>query len=315
MFQKLSRTLLLSAMLLSIGTAVYAQQDTAAKANTGGSISVGTDGISVISNGNESDTAKKKRSFSVQIGMSGPTNDSSTKAKESTRNAKFVVTYGVLDLGFNRIDDKTDYTFSNDLYQFLGPETNSTVGPPPPAKLSSPFKLNEGKSINVNIWIANTRLRIANGERQKLYFTSGIGLQMYNFRFDSRKMYASEPNTQMEFIPSNLDVQKNKLGFTYAAIPLGLLAKTRITEKRWLVYGASITGGYRIASWTKLKTAQRGKEKNHDPFNFSDFNACVMAEVGIEDAVRFYGSYQLTSLSSGPLNQHPFAIGIRFFGL
>ena len=308
---KVFKIVLLSTILGSLGTSVYAQNDTAAKTNTGGSVSIGTEGVSVMSYSKEEDTSKKKRSFSIQVGMSGPTNDSSAKAKQSVRNAKFVVTYGVLDLGFNRIDDKTDYnTSSNELTQLYNGPYFSNVLPS-----SSPFKLNEGKSINVNIWIANTRLRIANGEKQKLYFTSGIGLQMYNFRFDSRKMYASDPLTYLAPISPSLDVQKNKLGFTYAAIPLGLLAKTRITEKRWLVYGASVTGGYRIASWTKLKTAQRGKEKNHDAFNFSDFNACAMAELGIEDAFRLYASYQLTPLSSGPLNQHPFAIGIRFFGL
>jgi opacity protein-like surface antigen len=216
----------------------------------------------------------------------------------------------MVDLGFNRIDDKTNYNSTSNAYPFIN-GGSTTLGTVP----SSVFKLNEGKSINVNVWIANTRLKLAGGDRQKLFFTSGIGLQMYNFRFDSRQMYASEPNTRMAFIPADLDIQKNKLGFTYAAIPIGLLAKTRITPKRWLVYGASVTGGYRIASWTKLKTSQNGKEKNHDPFNFSDFNACVMAEVGVDDVFRLYGSYQLTPLSSGPLNQHPFAIGVRFFGL
>ena len=308
---KTSKLVLLSALLFLLGTTVQAQDDSTAKNNSGGSINVGTDGISVISNGKEGDTTKEKKSFSIQIGMSGPTSDSSAKAKSSNRNAKFVVTYGIVDLGFNRIDDKTDYNSpSNGLTQLYNDGSLISVTPS-----AAPFKLNEGKSINVNVWIANTRLRIANGERQKLYFTSGIGLQMYNFRFDSRKMYVSEPLTYLATIDPGLDIQKNKLGFTYAAVPLGLLAKTRITEKRWLVYGASVTGGYRIASWTKLKTAQNGKEKNHDPFNFSDFNACVMAEVGIEDAFRLYGSYQLTPLSSGPLNQHPFAIGVRFFGL
>ncbi len=256
-------------------------------------------------------TNSSKKGWIVSIGSNEGGVYVGPKKPDSAKNEKFTVQWGMLDLGFNRIDDQTNYNSPSNLTDPFYNGTGLATVPPTPGA----FKLNEGKSINVNVWIANTRLKIAGGKNQKLFFTSGIGLQMYNFRFDSKVMYKSDPDTHLETIPVDLDVQKNKLGFTYAAIPIGLLAKTRITEKRWLVYGASVTGGYRIASWTKLKTAQHGKEKNHDPFNFSDFNACVMAEIGIDNIFRLYGSYQVTPLSSGPLNQHPFAIGIRFFGL
>ena len=298
---KILKVLLLSAMLLNLGTPVQAQSDSS-------ELTARTPQDSTTTQ--KADSTKKGRVISLDVNgiYIG------SKKPDSAKNEKFLVQWGMVDLGFNRIDDKTNYSNSSGAFNSLygiGTDPNALYEAPS----SAPFKLNEGKSINVNVWIANTRLRLADGENQKLFFTSGIGLQMYNFRFDSRIMYKADPNTHLETIASDLDIQKNKLGFTYAAIPVGLLAKTRITPKRWLVYGASITGGYRLASWTKLKTAQNGKDKNHDPFNFSDFNACVMAEVGIDDVIRLYGSYQLTPLSSGPLNQHPFAIGVRFFGL
>ncbi len=295
---KTLKVLLLSAMLLNLGNPVQAQSDS-------GELTTRTPPDSTTTR--VSDSTQKGRIISLDANgiYIGP------KDPDSAKNEKFMVQWGMLDLGFNRIDDKTNYNSPSNLQDpFYNGSGLATVPP-----TSGAFRLNEGKSINVNVWIANTRLKIAGGKNQKLYLTSGLGLQMYNFRFDSKVMYKSDPNTHLETIPADLDVQKNKLGFTYAAVPLGLLAKTRITEKRWLVYGGSVTGGYRIASWTKLKTAQRGKEKNHDPFNFSDFNACVMAEVGIDNVFRLYGSYQLTPMSSGPLVQHPFAIGIRFFGL
>ena len=191
---KNSKTLLLSTLLLTLGTPVLAQDD-APRGTKSNRVTVDIDGVSLTS-----------------------------KTKEEREDSRFLVTYGMVDLGFNRIDDKTDYTFSNGLYDFLGPETNSVVAPPPPAKLSSPYKLNEGKSINVNVWIANTRLRLADGQNQKLYFTSGIGLQMYNFRFDSRKMYVADPNTRMAFVPSELDIQKKQAGLYlcgYSGRPAG----------------------------------------------------------------------------------------------
>ncbi len=247
------------------------------------------------------DTVKQKKGYTLSVGSSDGLVVVRKGKSDSTKKSALKLQWGMLDLGFNRIHDQSTYG----LY--------TPVGIQPTA---STFKLREGKSINVNVWILNARLRLAETKRQRLYLTSGLGLQMYNFRFESGQMYKSDP-VRFESIPSELTVQKNKLGLTYAAVPLGLLAKTRVGDK-WLVYGVGVTGGYRIASWTKLKTAERGKEKNHDPFNFADFNACVTAEVGLDNFLRLYGSYQLTSLQKADgfnLDQHPFAIGVRFLGL
>ena len=260
------------------------------------------------------DSTRSKKHMTISVGSDGIEVKKSTRkgvykdTTEAKSKSPLKIQWGMVDLGFNRIDDKTDYSLLN-------------AGAPTPLDPSVPyskeaFKLREGKSVNVNVWILNARLRLAETKRQRLYLTSGLGLQMYNFRFDNNVMYKSEPTTHLERIPSNLNVEKNKLGFTYAAVPLGLLAKTRIGDK-WLVYGAGVTGGYRIDSWTKLKTSQNGKEKNHDSFNFADFNACVTGEIGLDDVFRLYGSYQLTNMnkSGTGLDQHPFAIGVRFIGL
>lgn len=250
------------------------------------------------------DTSKRKKGYTISVGGEDGvlvTRNAKAGKKDSANKSPFKIQWGMLDLGFNRIHDESVYG------------SYTPVGSQPSADL---FKLRESKSINVNVWILNTRLRLAETKRQRLYLTSGLGLQMYNFRFESGSMYKSDP-VRFEPIPSNLTVEKNKLGFTYASIPLGLLAKTRIGNQ-WLVYGAGVTGGYRIASWTKLKTEQQGKEKNHDPFNFADFNACVTAEIGVDNILRLYGTYQLTSLQKNDgfhLDQHPFAIGVRFLGL
>ena len=108
---------------------------------------------------------------------------------------------------------------------------------------------------------------------------------------------------------------KNQLGFTYLTVPLQFTFKTKLAEKAWLVYGAGISGGYRIASWTKQISAERGKDKNHDKFNFNDFNTCVTGEIGLDGYFRLYASYQLTSLHENALDQKPFCIGIRIGGI
>lgn len=254
--------------------------------------------------------AGHKRKVSVSIGSNGievtrkkrdTTTSDSVRAKP---NPRLKIQWGMVDLGFNRIDDKTNVA-----------ALNAAGNPVTQTQHDNIFKLREGKSINVNVWIVNGRLRLSETRRQKWYVTSGLGLQMYNFRYESPYQYTkASPDYPTLIDSSRQSFQKNKLGFTYASIPLGLLGKTRIGDK-WLVYGGGVMGGMRLASWTKLKTNGFGKEKSHDAFDFRDFNAGVYAEVGVDDIVRLYGTYQLTPLQKTGVEQYPFAIGVRFLGL
>jgi hypothetical protein len=108
---------------------------------------------------------------------------------------------------------------------------------------------------------------------------------------------------------------KNKISITYLSVPLMITAKTRMAKGLWLVYGVGVSGGFRINSLQKQISGERGKQKNHDQFNFSDFNACVSGEIGIDGYVRLFASYQLTNLYTNSLTQYPYSIGVRFIGI
>jgi hypothetical protein len=149
-------------------------------------------------------------------------------------------------------------------------------------------------------------------QRQRIYISSGLGLQLYNFRYENNISYTRDP---AGIIIDSVSFSKNKLGLDYLNIPLMLTFKTRLFKDRWLVYGVGITEGLRIASWTKQKSDERGKVKTHDDFGLADWNTCVTGEFGIEGIVRFYASYQLTSLYDNALNQHPISFGFRFSGI
>lgn len=254
--------------------------------------------------------ASRKRKVSVMIGTDGievKRRKTATAASDSVRTKarpRLRVQWGMVDLGVNRIDDKTN----------IG-ALNAGGNPVTQAQHDNIFKLRESKSVNVNVWIVNGALRLSESRRQKWYVTSGLGLQMYNFRYENPYRYTkTSPDYPTLIDSSRRNFQKNKLGFTYASIPLGVLGKTRIGDK-WLVYGGGVMGGLRLASWTKLKTDAFGKEKSHDAFDFRNFNAGVYAEVGVDDIVRLYGTYQLTPLQKTGVEQYPFAIGVRFLGL
>lgn len=252
----------------------------------------------------QTDTTKTQAGgHSISIGSKGVvySNDSDT-----TKHEEKVVKFGflALDLGFNSLRDKTDYS---------SPETQAFLNVPDNQKNENLFDMRNGKSVNVNLYPMLVGIRLMKTNGQKIYLGTGVGFQFYNFRFTKQVTYGSEPNPTV-YLDSTAHFTKNKLAMTYISIPLGVTFKTRI-GKEWLVYGFGATGGYRIASWMKQKSPERGKQKLHDAYNFKDFNACLTAEVGVEDYLRLYASYQVTPLHENALEQYPLSVGIRLGGI
>jgi hypothetical protein len=184
------------------------------------------------------------------------------------------------------------------------------------------YSLRAGKSTNVNIYPVLLKARLLDTRGQRIYLSTGIGLQLYNFAFNKPLSYVN--NTTPAVILDSVSFRKNKLKFNYLTVPLSLTFKTRlvrnfnsdIAKHLDLVYGFGISAGYRLDSWTKQISAERGKQKNHDAFNFRDYNLCLTGEFGLDNFIRLYATYQLTSLEKdGGLQQHPISVGIRFFGI
>lgn len=224
---------------------------------------------------------------------------------KKSKDRDFGVEFAAVDVGINSLQDKSDYNSlaAKNLLQVPAAYQNENL-----------FNLRSGKSWNVNVWPVLAKWRLLKTKSQKIYFGTGVGLQMYNFRFNRPVTYANDI-TPVVYLDTVNTITKNKLGFTYLSIPLMFTFKTRAAEKAWLVYGVGITGGYRLSSWTKQISDQKGLQKNHDKFNFSDFNSCITAEFGLDDYFRLYASYQVTPLQENALDQRPFSIGLRFGGL
>lgn len=248
----------------------------------------------------------KKDKTSIVIDGNGISINKSDSGKTEVKKEEkvFSIDVAMIDIGVNGIQDNTDYT---------SPAAKAFLNMPNGMKTDNLFSLQNAKSINVNVYPIMARLRLLKTGGQKIYLSTGIGLQMYNFRFTKNISYLN--NTQPELFLDSTLFTKNKLGLTYLSVPLQATFKTKIVEKAWLVYGFGITGGYRIASWTKQVSGPFGKVKNHDKFNFADFNSCLTAEIGLDDYFRLYASYQLTALHENALDQHPFCIGIRLGGM
>lgn len=242
----------------------------------------------------------KKAKHAISIGSGGVNID-----EDAHDSAAVYVHWLMFDLGINALNDKTNYGDA---------AAQQYLDVPSGRKNADLFSLRPGKSVNVNIWPVLVNFRLMNGRHQKISFYTGAGLQLYNFRFTKTISYLND--THPEVIMDSVDFSKNKLAFAYAAVPLMVNFKTRLsTNNLWLTYGFGVIGGYCLDSWTKQISDERGKQKNHDAFNFKKFNLSLSAEIGIDNYIRFYATYQVTNLYKNALVQYPYAIGIRFFGI
>ena len=257
--------------------------------------------------------SKNKREVVISNrGITVYTTDSARKAhtyaKDTLSDKRWNRTIS-MDFGLNYLQDNTNYTDSKVL---------SYLNVPPAKQNAHLFDLRQNKSINVNLYLLQSFQALKTG-RQRIYISSGLGLQLYNFRYQEGITYTKNPST---VIMDTISFSKNKAAFDYLNVPLMITFKTKLwTNKlhpkrgRWLVYGGGITAGYAISTWTKQKSDERGKVKMHNDFSFNKFNSCLTGEIGIEGVIRFYATYQLTNLYSNSMNMQPICFGIKFNGI
>lgn len=256
------------------------------------SISISNRGIRVETLDSNSEVARKGSKVGVL-------NDSTTKHDEK----RFSASFAMVDLGLNLLMDNTNYA---------DPAVMSYLKVPANRRNKELFDLRRGKSVNVNIYPWMIKYRALKTHGQRIYVSSGIGLQLYNFRYDAPLTYTKNPSG---IILDTIMFHKDKLALNYLNIPLMLTFKTRLYKDNWLVYGAGITEGLRIGSWNKQVSDERGKTKTRGSFGLADFNTCATAEFGLEGVFRVYASYQLTSLYENGIDQHPLCIGFKFSGI
>jgi len=226
------------------------------------------------------------------------------KKDDAAETKRFHVHFIMLDLGINALNDRTDYS---------SPAAQQYLQVPGDKKNSNLFSLRTSKSVNVNIWPVLFDYTLLKSRSQKISLYSGIGMQLYNFRFNKDITFLNETTPMV--IEDSVRFSKNKLAFAYASVPLALNFKSRLAKGFWLTYGVGLIGGYAFDTWTKQISDERGKQKNHDQFNFQRFNLNLSGEIGIDNYIRLYGTYQVTNMYQNSLVQNPYCIGIRFLGI
>ena len=203
----------------------------------------------------------------------------------------------IFDIGFANFSDRTPYgtPAANEYLQggVGGPFTRSDM------------RLRTVKSSNVNIWLFMQKYSLY---KDKLNLKYGLGLEMFNFRYQNNITYHNNPNY---IYRDTVSFDKDKLYTSYASIPFMLNYDPTPGRKWGLSAGAGILVGYRIGGHTKQVSREFGTVKQGGSFDLNDWRLAYTAELGL-GPVRIYGSYSIKPLQNNVMDQHPYAIGIRF---
>jgi hypothetical protein len=201
------------------------------------------------------------------------------------------------DIGFNNYKDETNYT-SPDVTSMLR-STASTSAPG-----AADFKVNTGKSINVNIWLFNQKLNLI---KNVLGFKYSFGIEYYNFRYKSRLSFKDA--TPSFIIKDSVSFSKNKLTVKYLTVPVMLTINP--TGKGGFSLSAGLSAGYRFGAFNKQKSEERGKDKERGDFGLNPWKLAIVGDIGY-NKYRIFGSYSLTPLHEKGLNLTPYSVGLRF---
>jgi hypothetical protein len=224
----------------------------------------------------------------------------STKPRNKKNNQNVVTNWGILDLGFTNINDNTNYTTAQ------GAGYLTTVNGNPVTKNN--FNLRTGKSSNVNIWFFMQKLNVT---KHVVNLKYGLGLEMYNFRFEDNISFRSTPQPMV--FNDTVNFSKNKLYVGYLTVPFMVNFNLTPSKENGLSFSAGVSAGYLLNSRNKQISNERGKVKYKGDFNLQPWRVAAIGELGL-GPIRLYGSYSLNNLykESTGLDQIPYAVGIRF---
>lgn len=212
---------------------------------------------------------------------------------------KISTNWWIFDLGFANINDKTNYAGA-EAQSFL-----KTIRPGDKQLTKDDLKLRTSKSSNVNIWVVTQRLNLAKGYVNLKY---GLGLEMFNFRYESNISYNKNP---VYIFRDTINFSKNKLYAAYASVPFMLNINTNPGHKKGLTLSAGVSAGYLVGSHTKQVSAERDKVKIKGDLGLEKFRLAYIGELGI-GPIHLYGSYSIRRLHETGLEQYPYSLGIRF---
>jgi len=213
----------------------------------------------------------------------------------------------IFDLGFANFIDK-----SPTLYWLAANPNSPSIYPvtfPGPVMSPENFSLINKKSTNVNIWVVTQKINVY---QHKLNLKYGLGVEMFNFRFDKPISFREDIVTNVKF--DVVSFTKNKLLVKYLTVPVQINFSPNPTNKKAFYASIGMSAGYLWNAKNKQISGERGKEKFRGNFNLNDWRFATIGELGL-GAVRLYGSFANSNLfnkNQSFIDIQPFAVGLRF---
>lgn len=268
----------------------------------------------------QSDSSGNKSTDTVKVGnfiiIKKKNNQSAADESDSRRRSNYdfrverrprkrsniSTNWWIMDLGFANMRDNTNYAAAQagGFYKVLRPADGPVT--------QNSNKLITGKSSNVNLWFFMQKLNIV---KHVVNLKYGLGLEMYNFRYDTHLSFRNDP--QPYAYNDSIGFSKNKLYVEYLTVPIMLNINTTPDSRRGFSFSVGVSAGYLTNSRNKQISAERGKQKIKGDFNFEPWRVATIAELGL-GPVRLYGSYSLNRLQKDitQVEQYPYTVGIRF---
>jgi hypothetical protein len=268
---------------------IYSQVDSTEKTSID-TVKVGVYRIpnKTYSSSDDENPKRKRHTADIVFGYS-------SKRKQSNISTS----WWILDVGFANYRDQTNYPVAQ-TGSYFQTYKNGKVD-------ERSMSLINKKSSNVNIWIFMQKLNLSKHQFNLKY---GLGLEMYNFRFENNMSYRKDPFNQV--FNDSISFSKNKLYAGYATIPVMLNYSPTPNKKNGFKISAGMSFGYLLSSRNKQISSERGKQKISGNFDLEPFRVATIAELGL-GPVTLYGSYSLNTLhkTSTGLQQYPYVIGVR----
>lgn len=281
-------------VLTALAGKAHAQKDTVVTVNPNDTVRIGN---VVILNGE--DSARSNRLI-IKVNK-----------EEPRKKSRIATSAFIIDLGYSNWSDHTNYADAT--------ANESLINRPGTTSLSSKdFKLQSGKSFNVNIWIAAQKLSLINHYLNLKY---AAGLQFYNYRLKSNISFSEggwNPYDHTQDIAhsfvfrDSINFSKNKLAADYATIPLMLNFNSNPNSKGLAInVSAGVSIGYLFNLRNKQVSTERGKKKDHGDYDIRKWKFSYEADLGIGDYISLYGSYTPKSIFKNELGFQPYTIGVR----
>ncbi|WP_423149104.1 outer membrane beta-barrel protein [Rubrolithibacter danxiaensis] len=233
------------------------------------------------------DTLKKEKKVSIEVTVGSKDKDQDKKSSSGKFTAG--LTFARIDLGLSRYLDKGSFT--------LSPQNNF-------------LEFENIKTHNVGFEFFQFGYRFT--QNFKTYL--GIGVDWNHIRL-KRNITFQPDQPVLTYTEEQTDFKKNRFSSTYLRVPLSFELRTNSDNKGnhfYLVVGPEV--GFLINGKQKQISAERGKVKVRDDFNFNPFRYGAFARVGYKD-FGIYAKYYANDVfaeNQGPADFKNVSLGVTF---